>query len=62
MFAFAFAFERWSRLRKTAVLPQRTDEAVQLVEAGRTDEALRVAQEVDAPATRILAAGLRRRG
>lgn len=60
--ALAFAIERWGRLSKAAILPARLSEPIDLVEAGRTAEALRATQEIAAPASRILASGLRRAG
>ncbi len=57
-----FALERWTRLGASRVVPAQTDEVVELVRAGRMDEALQLAEEMNAPSGRVLAAGLRRRG
>jgi biopolymer transport protein ExbB len=56
----ALAMERWLRLRRSAVLPPAVDEPIELAVRGERGRALELATAVDAPAARILAAGLRR--
>ena len=60
--ALAFAMERMIFLRRTNVAPAAVTEAVEMLHAGRTDDAVARTKDVDAPAVRILAAGLRREG
>ncbi len=54
--------ERWLHLRRERVVPSKIDEAIALLAAGKHDAASAVAQDLNAPAGRILAAGIRRRG
>ncbi|MCC6671501.1 MAG: MotA/TolQ/ExbB proton channel family protein [Planctomycetes bacterium] len=54
--------ERLLRLRHTLILPAEMDGAVRLIEAGRFADAERAAAAIDAPAGRVLLAGLRRQG
>jgi biopolymer transport protein ExbB len=60
--ALAIAGERYLRLTRGRVLPRSLDHALELVNQGNVTEALAAAEQVDAPAGRILTAGLRRRG
>ena len=60
--ALGFALERYARLTRRRVLPPELDEAVAAVHQGDFARAEQLATSVDAPALRILAAGLRRRG
>jgi biopolymer transport protein ExbB len=56
------ALERWLSLRAGRVLPQVVKDAVEQVVQGRADVIAAGIAEADAPAARVLAAGLRRRG
>jgi len=58
----AFAFERLMNLKSERLLPERLKEALSLIRQGGSDTAARVCDEVDAPASRILQAGIRRKG
>ena len=58
--AVALVMERLLRLRKDSVLPTSVDEAIDLAQRGERPRALQLATQIDAPAARILAAGLRR--
>ncbi len=60
--ALAFTMERLIFLRGSNVSPAGVTEAVEMVHAGRTGDALARTKELDAPAVRILTAGLRREG
>jgi biopolymer transport protein ExbB len=55
-------FERLVALRRSAVCPSALTQATAAVREGRLDEAGELAATADAPGTRILSAGLRRRG
>lgn len=54
--------ERWLSLRRERILPLKIDDAIQLLADGKHEAASSAAQELDAPAGRILLAGIRRRG
>jgi biopolymer transport protein ExbB/TolQ len=56
------AFERWASLRRRRVLPQVVEDAVEQCVQGRADVIAAGIGEAAAPAARVLAAGLRRRG
>lgn len=56
------AIERYLSLRPARVMPPAVVDAIAQVVAGRPEAAAEVAATVDAPAARVLAAGLRRRG
>lgn len=56
------AFERYTNLRRRRVLPQVVVDAVEQVAQGHADVIKAGISEADAPAARVLAAGLRRRG
>ncbi len=56
------ALERWLSLRASRVLPQVVVDAVEQVVQGRADVIAAGIAEAQAPAARVLAAGLRRRG
>ncbi len=56
------AFERYASLRQGRVLPQVVIDAVEQVRQGRADVIAAGIGEAQAPAARVLAAGLRRRG
>lgn len=58
--AVALTMERCLRLRKEAVLPAAVDEPIELAVRGERGRALELAGGIQAPAARILAAGLRR--
>lgn len=58
----ALAMERYLRLRSSLVCPRGIDEAVDSVRNGDLDEARARAENLRAPAGRILLAGLRREG
>ena len=58
----ALSLERWFSLRRERVVPRQIDSAIELLAAGDHDAACAAAQELDAPAGRILMAGMRRRG
>ncbi|MEM7205280.1 MAG: MotA/TolQ/ExbB proton channel family protein [Planctomycetota bacterium] len=60
--AAALAMERYLRVRRSVVLPAKTDEILELAESGRTREARDAAVAAKTPAARVLAAGLRRTG
>ena len=60
--ALAIAAERFLRLTRGRVLPPALDAALALLGQGKAGEALTAAEQVDAPAARILVAGLRRQG
>lgn len=57
-----FAIERYVSLRRARVVPQVVADAVEQIVQGRTDVVAAGILEADAPAARVLAAGLRRRG
>ncbi len=54
--------DRWLNLRSEHVVPEGIDDAISLLAAGDLDAASSAAQNLDAPAGRILAAGIRRKG
>ena len=54
--------ERWLSLRRARVLPQVVEDAVEQVVQGRASVIAAGIAEAKAPAARVLAAGLRRRG
>jgi len=56
------AFERYASLRRARVLPRVVHDAVEQVVHGRASVIAAGIQEARAPAARVLAAGLRRRG
>ncbi len=56
------AIERYSSLRRARVAPQVVADAVEQVVQGNTDVVAAGILEAEAPAARVLAAGLRRRG
>jgi len=58
--AVALAMERVLRLRRESVLPPAVAEPIELAVRGERARALELANAIPAPATRILAAGLRR--
>lgn len=58
----ALAMERYARLRTARVLPRRLDDALDCLQTGHDQEALAIVEDTPAPASRVLAAGLRRRG
>ncbi len=58
----AYALERCLALRAARVRPRAFAQAIELTGSGQHAQALATAAGVEAPATRILAAGLRRRG
>lgn len=60
--ALAFALERYLRLTRRQVLPASVDPVLALVAEGRLQEARVAAEQIDAPAARVLVAGLRRVG
>ncbi|MHC5064936.1 MAG: MotA/TolQ/ExbB proton channel family protein [Planctomycetota bacterium] len=62
VFVVAFALERYFSLTRRRVCPAVVREIVVDVEDGKFEEAERRVLEVRTPATRIMAAGLRRRG
>lgn len=62
MVALGFTLERLRALRRSRVVPAQLDEAESLLQAEKYDDALALCEQADAPATRILAAGIRRRG
>jgi len=56
------AIERYSSLRKGRVMPRVVQDAVEQIEQGHADVIAAGISEARAPAARVLAAGLRRRG
>lgn len=58
----AFTFERMLSLSRRRLLPRSIDEALELIEAGRVDDAASLTAQVKAPSARVLAAGIRRKG
>lgn len=60
--ALAFALERYSRLRRRSVCPPVVDEALAALARGDAATAAQLCESNPSPATRILAAGLRRAG
>jgi biopolymer transport protein ExbB len=60
--AVGLAFDRYLQLRRTRLLPQVVVDAVEQVAGGRAEVIAAGIAEADAPAARVLAAGLRRRG
>ncbi len=60
--ALAFAAERYAKLSRGRVCPRALDEVIATAERGDVAAALDACKKVDAPASRILAAGLRRAG
>ncbi len=60
--ALAFTVERLARLSRRRILPRTVDEVLSTVERGEYAAALDSCAKIDAPAARILAAGLRRAG
>lgn len=56
------AMERWLHLRSECVVPPEIDTAIELLAAGDHEAASAAAKELDAPAGRILIAGINRRG
>jgi biopolymer transport protein ExbB len=58
--AVGLILERYLRLRRDAVLPPPVEEAIEVAQRGDRPRALQMAAAIDAPAARILAAGLRR--
>jgi biopolymer transport protein ExbB len=56
------AFERYASLRRRRVMPQVVLDAVEQIEQGKADVIAAGIGEATAPAARVLAAGLRRRG
>jgi biopolymer transport protein ExbB len=56
------ALERYAQIRRRRVLPQVVVDAVGQIVEGRADVIAAGIQEAQAPAARVLAAGLRRRG
>ena len=56
------SMERWFNLRRERVVPRQLDSAIELLASGDHEAASAVAHEMDAPAGRILMAGIRRRG
>lgn len=62
VFVVAFGLERYSSLTRRRVCPAVSREIVVDIEDGKFEEAERRVLEHQAPSTRILAAGLRRRG
>jgi len=60
--ALALTMDRLHSLKLKAILPKGTKSVVDLVKQGDFDKALLEAQELKAPAGRILEAGIRRKG
>ncbi len=60
--ATALMLERYARLTRRAACPASLDEALAAVGRGDDAAALAACVKADAPATRVLAAGIRRRG
>ena len=60
--AVAVTLERWRALSRSRVLPLRLSEGEAKIEALDIEGATALARDIDAPATRILGAALRRRG
>lgn len=60
--AVGLAFDRYLQLRPARLLPQVVVDAVEQVAGGRADVIAAGIAEAKAPAARVLAAGLRRRG
>lgn len=60
--ALAFGLERLMNLKEHKVVPERIDQAVELLRIGQPDKAMSYSEEMDLPASRILAAGIRRWG
>ncbi len=58
--AVALVMERYLRLRQDAMLPPAVEEAIDAAQRGDRTRALQLAAAIEAPAARILAAGLRR--
>ncbi len=58
--AVALVMERYLRLRQDAMLPPAVEEAIEAAQRGDRARALQLAAAIEAPAARILAAGLRR--
>jgi biopolymer transport protein ExbB len=56
------AIERYASLRRARVLPQVVEDAVEQIVQGRANVVADGIAEANAPAARVLAAGLRRRG
>jgi biopolymer transport protein ExbB len=54
--------DRWLNLRSERIVPDGIDDAIGLIVAGDLQAASSAAQNLDAPAGRILAAGIRRKG
>jgi biopolymer transport protein ExbB len=57
----ALTMDRWMRITPNCVLPKGIDGAMDLLEQGRFQEALTAGRDLNAPAGRILAAGIQRR-
>jgi biopolymer transport protein ExbB len=60
--ALGFALERYMALTRRRVCPKGFDDALSALEKGDAAAALAACDKTDAPGTRVLAAGLRRRG
>jgi biopolymer transport protein ExbB len=60
--AVALVLERALNLTRRKVSPPETESVLELVAAGRTEEALELSERIAAPSGRILAAAIRRRG
>lgn len=60
--AVGLAIERYVRLQKGRIVPQVVADAVEQITQGQTDVVKAGMLEAEAPAARVLAAGLRRRG
>ena len=52
----------WLGLRRERIVPQKIDDALDLLKSGKHEAAHEAAEQLNAPAGRILVAGLRRRG
>lgn len=60
--ALAFAFERYAKLTRARACPKAFDDALAALSRDDAASALAACESVDAAGTRILAAGIRRRG
>jgi biopolymer transport protein ExbB len=60
--ALGFALERYLALTRRRLCPQGFDDALAALERDDAAAALAACEKVDAPGTRVLAAGIRRRG
>ena len=57
----ALSMDRYMRLTRQSILPNGIDDAIELLRKGEFAKALTASRDLDAPAGRILAAGIQRR-